>query len=137
VYAQRNIQARSCNHCCSGKAISVTYCEFVFEGLSIQHAVRMCHIIICGMPSSTISSTLSHKLQDFRKAILNTFYNFRPILMKILKFSKIFEKYLNMKFHENPSNGIRVVLGGETERRDDANSLSHNFSNVPKKYKRL
>jgi hypothetical protein len=30
VYVQRNIWARSCNHCCSGKAVSITYCECVF-----------------------------------------------------------------------------------------------------------
>jgi len=52
--------------------------------------------------------------------------------MKLEISPHIFEKHLNMKFHENPSKGSRVVPGGERERRDDANSLSHNFSNVPK-----
>jgi hypothetical protein len=37
-----------------------------------------------------------------------------------------FEKYLNIKFHENPSSVIRVVSCGQTDRRtdrrDDANS---------------
>jgi len=36
---KRNIEARSCNHCCSGKAVSITYSESVFVALVIQHAV--------------------------------------------------------------------------------------------------
>ena len=42
MYVQRNIQARSRNHCCSRKAISITYCECVFVALGIQHAP--CHL---------------------------------------------------------------------------------------------
>jgi hypothetical protein len=37
-----------------------------------------------------------------------------------------------MKFHENPPDGSRVVAGGGSERLDDANTLFHNFANVPK-----
>ena len=37
VYVERNIEARSCNHCCSGKAMSVTYYECVSIALGIQH----------------------------------------------------------------------------------------------------
>ena len=48
---KRNIQARSCNHCCSGKAVSITYCERV--ALVIQYAMRMRHIVISGLPRST------------------------------------------------------------------------------------
>jgi len=33
----------------------------------------------------------------------------------------IFEKYSNMKFHENPSSGNRVVLCGYSDRHDEAN----------------
>jgi hypothetical protein len=54
MYVQRNLEARSCNHCCSGKAISITYCECVSVALGILHAMRMRRIAICSLPRSTI-----------------------------------------------------------------------------------
>jgi len=41
-----NTEARSCDRCCSGKAVSITCYEFVFVALGIQHAMRMRHIIL-------------------------------------------------------------------------------------------
>jgi hypothetical protein len=41
MHVQRNVEARACNHCCSGKAISFTHSECVFVNLGIQHAMRM------------------------------------------------------------------------------------------------
>ena len=62
-----NIESRSCNHCCSGKIISITQSVCVFVDLSSQHAMRMGHIEICGCPAPQYFSTLSHKRHDFRK----------------------------------------------------------------------
>jgi hypothetical protein len=35
MYVYRIIEPRSCNHCCSGKAIHIIYCECVFVALCI------------------------------------------------------------------------------------------------------
>jgi hypothetical protein len=40
MYTCRNIEAHSYKHCCSGKAISIIYSEYVPVALLIQHAMR-------------------------------------------------------------------------------------------------
>jgi len=37
-----------------GKAISITYSEFVFVDLGIQHALRMRRVVVCGLSCSTV-----------------------------------------------------------------------------------
>ena len=44
VYVKRNVEARSCRHCCGGTAIRITYSECVFVALGIQNAMRVRHI---------------------------------------------------------------------------------------------
>jgi len=53
--------------------------------------------------------------------------------MKLEFFRQIFEKYSNIRFHENPSSGSRVVPCGQTERHDEANGRFSQFCEAPKK----
>jgi hypothetical protein len=71
MYVERNIDARSRNHCRHGKAISITYSECVFVALVIQleKANAPCYIVICGLSDSTGFFTLSHKRHDIRKKV--------------------------------------------------------------------
>jgi hypothetical protein len=58
MYVQRNIETRSCNHCCSGKVAYITYLERVYVDLIIQNENRMCRESVCGLPDYTTFSTL-------------------------------------------------------------------------------
>jgi len=51
IYVSREIEARSCNQCCRGKTISITYSECVFVALVMQHAKRTCHVILSSLAS--------------------------------------------------------------------------------------
>ena len=51
---KRNIEERSCNHCCCRKVINITYPDGASAVLSIQHAMRMRHVVISGLSDSTI-----------------------------------------------------------------------------------
>ena len=48
---ERNIEARSCNHSCSEKAISITYCECALVALLTAQAMRVYHIVISDCPA--------------------------------------------------------------------------------------
>ena len=57
------------------------------------------------------------------------------ILIKRELTRQIFEKYSNIKFHENPSSKSRVVPCGQTDGQTDMTKLIvalRNFANVPK-----
>ena len=57
------------NHCCSRKAISITYFQCVSVSLRIQHSKRMRRIILSSVVCPALShfSTLSHKRTVFEK----------------------------------------------------------------------
>jgi hypothetical protein len=78
MYILRNTEARSRNHYCRGKAISITYSECVFVALVIQHATRMSRIILSSGACLTVPyfSRLSHRRHNFRKNLLNIKYVF-------------------------------------------------------------
>jgi len=49
-----------------------------------------------------------------------------------LEFSRqIFEKSSNIKFHDNPSSGSRLIPCGRTGRHDKAKSPFRNSANAP------
>ena len=65
MYVKRNNKARSCNHCCSGRTISIAYYECVFVALVIQYAMRMRHMVICSLFGTKYFSTVSYKQHGF------------------------------------------------------------------------
>jgi len=77
MYVQRNNNTRSCNHCCNGKAISITYSECVFVVTIIQHAKRRRCVAICGLctcPHVHLYRVFTHlvKGHDYKeKCLLN------------------------------------------------------------------
>ena len=103
MYVSRNIEARSRNHRCRGKAISNTYSEFVSVALVIQRAKRMRRITLLSVacPALTYFSSLFHKRYDFRYYCL--------LLVKVEFSRQMFEKHSDTKFRENPSSGNRAV----------------------------
>ena len=54
VYVKRNFETSLWNHCCSGKAMSITYPECVFAALGTQLAMRLSHTVICGVFGSKL-----------------------------------------------------------------------------------
>jgi hypothetical protein len=65
----RTIEACPQNHFYHGKAISVTYSKCVSVAVVIQHAMRMCRIILLFMTCLAVLyfSTLSHKRHDLQQ----------------------------------------------------------------------
>jgi hypothetical protein len=49
-----NITALSCDQCCNGNAISITYSKCVSVALDIRNAMRMRRIVICSLFGSTV-----------------------------------------------------------------------------------
>jgi hypothetical protein len=71
MYVGRNDEACSHNHCCLGKAISITYSECLSVALVIWHAKHMHHIILSPVVCPTLPYFLtSHKWHDFQEKVI-------------------------------------------------------------------
>jgi hypothetical protein len=91
MYVQRDIEVRLCSHCCSGKAITVTYSECVFVTLVIQHAMSMRRILVppVASPALLYITVIFEKRYDFlEKKVLNIkiVLNFSIILSEKFSF---------------------------------------------------
>jgi hypothetical protein len=68
----RYTEARSREHCCDVRAISITYSECMFVTTIIQHAKRMRGIMSSVASLSLLYfSSLSHKRRHFLKQLVN------------------------------------------------------------------
>ena len=62
-----DMEERSCNHCCSGKAMNIIFRVCVCVASGNQYAMRMCSIVACS--AVQYFSTLSHRRHDFRRTL--------------------------------------------------------------------
>ena len=62
MYVERNIEARSCNHCCIGKAKIITCSEFMLIALGIQHGMRMRRILLLSVACFALQYFFPHCL---------------------------------------------------------------------------
>jgi len=69
---KRNINARSRNHCCQGKAIGIEYTECVSVALGIQQAKPIHRIILSSVAWLDLAyfSILPHKQRYFREKVV-------------------------------------------------------------------
>jgi hypothetical protein len=72
IYLKPNIEARSRNHCYRGRAISIAYSVCVFVDLVSQHAMRMRHVVMFGLPRPTIffqTAQFSEKITEHKMCV--------------------------------------------------------------------
>jgi hypothetical protein len=67
MHIQPNNEARLPKHCCSGRAIIITYSKCMSVAFVIQHAMRMRHIVICDVPRCKIFFRIISQKARFSK----------------------------------------------------------------------
>jgi len=108
----RNIEAHSCNNCCSGKAIIIIYSKCVSAALGIQDVMRMRHIVICGVTTLHNFFTLSHKGIIFGEKKVIEYKRFvfsLQLLSKIFLHLRRTEQDMITSVH-SPSRQVPVIL---------------------------
>jgi hypothetical protein len=148
-YYNVNTEARSCNHCCSGRTINMYVCSIIYPACN-AHApychlwpVRQYHIFPHYLKNGTNieKKVTKHKMCfDFiYKFVLNISLSKKKSAWHIglyvkyplfwLDFSKTLikypyiRKYSNVKLHENPSSGARTVPFGRADERTDRQTI--------------
>ena len=100
----------------------------------------MCILIF----STTLVRNISHSKKKWVRYDKNVYWPSRKISIILVRFywnlnfpRQIFEKFSNIKFHENSSSAIRVVqcgrADGQTDRHDEAKSRLSQFCERAKK----
>ena len=96
ILTRCDTDASLCNHCCSGKAKSITYSECVFVAVGILHVMRMpqyCHLWPARLhsifPHHLINGTICNnkKIIEHKMCVL-IFYNFCLKYFSFLKKKK-------------------------------------------------
>ena len=81
---------RSCNHCCSGKAINITYCEcactFRYPACSAHTAY---YIVICVLPRSAI---LLHIISQTARFSKKKIFNIKCVFIFCITFARIISR---------------------------------------------
>jgi hypothetical protein len=67
MYVERNIEALYYNHCCSGKAINITYSECEFVAFGIRQAMRARLTFIYSMSGCTVFFHITSNTTRFSK----------------------------------------------------------------------
>jgi hypothetical protein len=103
MYVWRNNEARSCYLCCSGKTITISHSECLFVALSIQHAMRMRHIVIWPfrLYNICLPYPINGKIFEKKKTFFNIKRTFWPSLQIFLEIFLILRR--------NDRDMIRVV----------------------------
>jgi hypothetical protein len=103
MYVWGNTEASSGNQRCSEKAVSITYSECVFVALGIQHAMRMCRVILKSVASSALQrfTALSDKRHDFRENVID---------QRNVRFDFLYKICLQLSFHEEMSETYKKFI---------------------------